>query len=151
MGTSISRTTNVTDLSKIGHSYEMPSRSVNGMSPEAVHEAIEEAAERARKGDGPTLLDIRTYRYKGHSMSDPQKYRTKDEVEEYKNQDPITKVTKTILDNNFATEADLKAIDDKITLIVDASVKFAEESPWPDDSELLKDVYIDSSYPFIVD
>jgi pyruvate dehydrogenase E1 component alpha subunit len=106
---------------------------------------------RARQGEGPTLLEMKTYRYKGHSVSDPQKYRTKDEVEEYKDQDPITKVTKTILDNNFATEADLKAIDDKINLIVEASVKFAEESPWPDDSEVYKDVYIDQNYPFIVD
>ena len=77
MGTSVERTTNVTDLSKIGLSYEMPSRAVNGMRPEDVHFAIEEAAQRGRRGDGPTLLDIRTYRYKGHSMSDPQKYRSK--------------------------------------------------------------------------
>jgi pyruvate dehydrogenase E1 component alpha subunit len=94
---------------------------------------------------------MKTYRYRGHSVSDPQKYRTKDEVEEYKNQDPITKVANTILTNKYATEAELKAIDDKITAIVEGSVKFAEESPWPDDSEVLKDVYIDQSYPFIVD
>ena len=68
-----------------------------------------------------------------------------------RNQDPITKVSKTILENNYATATELKAIDDKIAVLIDASVKFAEESPWPDDSELLKDVYIDSSYPFIVD
>jgi len=94
---------------------------------------------------------MKTYRYRGHSVSDPQKYRSKDEVEDYKSQDPITKVHNTILENKFATEEELKAIDDKIAGIVEASVKFAEESPWPDDSELLKDVYIDSSYPFIVD
>jgi pyruvate dehydrogenase E1 component alpha subunit len=151
MGTSVERTSNVTELWKLGLSYDMPSRPVDGMTVEAVHEAIEKAVARARHGDGPTLLEIKTYRYKGHSVSDPQKYRTKDEVEEYKDQDPITKVTKTILDNNFATEGELKAIDDKITLIVDASVKFAEESPWPDDSEVYKDVYIDQNYPFIVD
>jgi pyruvate dehydrogenase E1 component alpha subunit len=84
-------------------------------------------------------------------VSDPQKYRSKDEVEEYKDQDPLIKVRKTILDNNFATEATLQEIDEKINGIVEASVKFAEESPWPDDSELLKDVYIDQNYPFIVD
>jgi pyruvate dehydrogenase E1 component alpha subunit len=151
MGTSVERTSNVIDIYKLADGYEMPADKIDGMSPEAVHEAIARAAKRAREGDGPTLLEMKTYRYKGHSVSDPQKYRTKDEVEEYKDQDPITKVTKTILENNYATAAELKAIDDKITAIVDASVKFAEESPWPDDNELLKDVYIDSSYPFIVD
>jgi pyruvate dehydrogenase E1 component alpha subunit len=151
MGTSIERTSNVVDIYKLADAYEMPSDKIDGMTAEAVHEGVTRAVNRARQGEGPTLLELKTYRYKGHSVSDPQKYRTKDEVEEYKNQDPITKVTKTILDNNFASEADLKAIDDKITLIVDASVKFAEESPWPDDSEVYKDVYIDKNYPFIVD
>jgi pyruvate dehydrogenase E1 component alpha subunit len=94
---------------------------------------------------------MKTYRYKGHSVSDPQKYRTKEEVEEYKDQDPIHKVKKTILENKYATEDELKAIDDKINVIVEASVKFAEESPLPDPSEVLKDVYIDQNYPFIVD
>jgi len=151
MGTSIERTSNVVDIYKLADAYEMTSDKIDGMTAEAVHEGVTRAVNRARQGEGPTLLELKTYRYKGHSVSDPQKYRTKDEVEEYKNQDPITKVTKTILDNNFATEAELKAIDDKITLIVDASVKFAEESPWPDDSEVYKDVYIDQNYPFIVD
>lgn len=151
MGTSIERTSNVIDIYKLADAYEMPSDKIDGMTAEAVHEGVTRAVNRARQGEGPTLLEMKTYRYKGHSVSDPQKYRTKDEVEEYKDQDPITKVTKTILDNNFATEADLKAIDDKINLIVEASVKFAEESPWPDDSEVYKDVYIDQNYPFIVD
>ena len=151
MGTSIERTSNVIDIYKLADAYEMPADKIDGMTAEAVHEGVARAVNRARQGEGPTLLEMKTYRYKGHSVSDPQKYRTKDEVEEYKDQDPITKVTKTILDNNFATEAALKAIDDKITLIVDASVKFAEESPWPDDSEVYKDVYIDQNYPFIVD
>ena len=151
MGTSIERTSNVIDIYKLADGYEMPADKIDGMTAEAVHEGVARAVNRARQGEGPTLLEMKTYRYKGHSVSDPQKYRTKDEVEEYKDQDPITKVTKTILDNNFATEVELKAIDDKITLIVDASVKFAEESPWPDDSEVYKDVYIDQNYPFIVD
>jgi pyruvate dehydrogenase E1 component alpha subunit len=151
MGTSIERTSNVVDIYKLADGYEMPADRIDGMSPEAVHEGIARAAKRAREGDGPTLLEMKTYRYKGHSVSDPQKYRSKDEVEEYKDQDPITKVTKTILENKYASAEDLKAIDDKIAVLIDASVKFAEESPWPDDSELLKDVYIDSSYPFIVD
>jgi pyruvate dehydrogenase E1 component alpha subunit len=151
MGTSIERTSNVIDIYKLADAYEMPADKIDGMSPEAVHEGVARAVKRAREGDGPTLLEIKTYRYKGHSISDPQKYRTKEEVEEYKEQDPISKVQKTILENNFATEADLAAIDAKINAVVEESVRFAEESPWPDDSEVLKDVYIDQNYPFIVD
>jgi pyruvate dehydrogenase E1 component alpha subunit len=151
MGTSIERTSNVIDIYKLADAYDMPSDKIDGMTPELVHEGVARAVKRARDGEGPTLLEMKTYRYKGHSVSDPQKYRSKDEVEEYKNQDPITKVAKTILENKYASEADLKAIDDKISAIVEASVKFAEESPWPDDSEVLKDVYIDQNYPFIVD
>jgi pyruvate dehydrogenase E1 component alpha subunit len=151
MGTSIERTSNVIDIYKLADAYEMPSDKIDGMTAEAVHEGVTRAVKRARDGEGPTLLEMKTYRYRGHSVSDPQKYRSKDEVEDYKNQDPITKVHSTILENKFATIEELNAIDEKIAGIVEASVKFAEESPWPDDSELLKDVYIDSSYPFIVD
>ncbi len=151
MGTSIERTSNVIDIYKLADAYDMPSDKIDGMTTELVHEGVARAVKRARDGEGPTLLEMKTYRYKGHSVSDPQNYRSKDEVEEYKNQDPITKVAKTILENKYASEADLKAIDDKINAIVEASVKFAEESPWPDDSEVLKDVYIDQNYPFIVD
>jgi pyruvate dehydrogenase E1 component alpha subunit len=151
MGTSIERTSNVIDIYKLADAYDMPSDKVDGMTPELVHEGVARAVKRARDGEGPTLLEMKTYRYRGHSVSDPQKYRTKDEVEEYKDQDPIIKVRKTILENNYATEAALQEIDEKINGIVEASVKFAEESPWPDDSEVLKDVYIDQHYPFIVD
>lgn len=151
MGTSIERTSNVIDIYKLADAYDMPSDKVDGMTPELVHEGVARAVKRARDGEGPTLLEMKTYRYRGHSVSDPQKYRSKDEVEEYKDQDPIIKVRKTILENNFATEAALQEIDEKINGIVEASVKFAEESPWPDDSEVLKDVYIDQNYPFIVD
>jgi pyruvate dehydrogenase E1 component alpha subunit len=151
MGTSIERTSNVIDIYKLADAYEMPSDKLDGMTPEIVHEGVARAVKRARDGEGPTLLEMKTYRYRGHSVSDPQKYRSKDEVEEYKDQDPIIKVRKTILDNNFATEAALQEIDEKINGIVEASVKFAEDSPWPDDSEVLKDVYIDQNYPFILD
>ncbi len=151
MGTSIERTSNVIDIYKLADAYEMPSDKVDGMTPELVHEGVARAVKRARDGEGPTLLEMKTYRYRGHSVSDPQKYRSKDEVEEYKDQDPIIKVRKTILENNFATEATLQEIDEKINGIVEASVKFAEDSPWPEDSEVLKDVYIDQNYPFIVD
>ncbi|MGN6292008.1 MAG: pyruvate dehydrogenase (acetyl-transferring) E1 component subunit alpha [Chitinophagaceae bacterium] len=151
MGTSVERTSNVVDIYKLADGYEMPADQIDGMHPETVHEGVARAVKRAREGGGPTLLEIKTYRYKGHSISDPQKYRTKEEVDEYKAKDPIVMVRQTILDNKFASEQDLDAIDKRVNDIVDASVKFAEESPWPDDSEVLKDVYVDQNYPFIVD
>lgn len=151
MGTSVERTSNVKDIYILGEAYDMPSEAVDGMSPEAVHEAIERAVERARKGEGPTLLEMKTYRYKGHSISDPQKYRKKEEVETYRGQDPIEKVLKTIKDNNFATDEEIEAINKKINDTVEASVKFAEESPWPAEDELLKDVLTEENYPFITD
>jgi len=148
MGTSVERTTNVQDMSKMGLSYDMPSFVVDGMSVEAVHEAIEDACEHVRAGKGPVLLDIRTYRYKGHSMSDPQKYRTKTEVEDYKKQDPITKVLETIKANNLASEDELKAIQVRVKETVAESVKFAEDSPEPEAHELYEDVYMEE-YPFV--
>lgn len=152
MGTSVERTSNVRDIYRLADAYDMPGDVVDGMSPEAVHEAVERAVKRAREGGGPTLLEMKTYRYKGHSISDPQKYRSKDEVEEYKAQDPIEKVLATIKENNLATEEDITAINDRVNAIVEESVKFAEESPWPDDSEVLKDVYdVDDPELFIMD
>jgi pyruvate dehydrogenase E1 component alpha subunit len=149
MGTSVQRTSNVHDLYKIGLAYDMPSFQVDGMSCEAVHEAIYQAAERARNGEGPTLLEMKTYRYRGHSMSDPAKYRTKEEVEEYKQKDPIEQVLATIRKNNFATEKEIEAIEERVKQIVEESVKFAEESPYPDPEDLYKDVYVQADYPFI--
>ncbi len=149
MGTSVERTTNVTDLSKIGLSYEMPSKIVNGMLPESVHDAIEEAANRARKGNGPTLLDIRTYRYKGHSMSDPQKYRTKEEVTEWIEQDPILHVLNVIKDNKWLKDSEITEIDEWVKNEVKESVEFAEKSPYPEAKELYQDVYTQKDYPYI--
>lgn len=151
MGTSVERTSNVVDIYKLADGYEMPADQIDGMHPETVHEGVARAVKRAREGGGPTLLEIKTYRYKGHSISDPQKYRTKEEVDEYKAKDPIAMVREAILSNKFATEKDLDAIDKRVNDIVDGSVKFAEESPWPADDEVLKDVYVDQDYPFIVD
>jgi pyruvate dehydrogenase E1 component alpha subunit len=151
MGTSVERTSNVQDIYKLADAYEMPADKVDGMTAEAVHEAVARAVKRAREGGGPTLLEMKTYRYKGHSISDPQKYRTKEEVDEYKNQDPLQKVLQTILENNFASQEEINAIDAKINTVVEASVKFAEESPWPDDNEVLKDVYANDNYVFDVD
>lgn len=151
MGTSIERTSNVIDIYTLADAYDMPADNADGMSAEAVHEAVSRAVKRAREGDGPTLLEMKTYRYKGHSISDPQKYRTKEEVEEYKSKDPIIMIRQTILDNKFASEEELDAIDKSVQDKVEASVKFAEESPWPNASELTKDVYADQDYPFITD
>jgi pyruvate dehydrogenase E1 component alpha subunit len=101
-----------------------------------------------RAGNGPYLLDIKTYRYKGHSMSDPQKYRSKEEVEEYKKQDPIETVRETILKNKWAKEAELEAIDEAIKREVEEAVKFAEDSPMATAEELYNDVYFEKDYPF---
>jgi len=94
---------------------------------------------------------MNTYRYRGHSMSDPAKYRTKEEVESYKAKDPIDIVKKTIIDNKLASDEELETIIKRVMDIVEDSVKFAEESPYPDPSELYKDVYTQSDYPYIVD
>ncbi|NQY09347.1 MAG: pyruvate dehydrogenase (acetyl-transferring) E1 component subunit alpha [Flavobacteriales bacterium] len=149
MGTSVERTSNVTDLYKLGHAYEMPSYAVDGMSCEAVHDGVSEAATRARKGDGPTLIEINTYRYKGHSMSDPAKYRTKEEVESYKAQDPIAQVLETIEKNKYATKKELEKIQERVADTVKGAVEFAEESPFPRPEELFEDVYKEENYPFI--
>ena len=151
MGTSVERTSNVTDLETLGASYKMPSATVDGMSPEAVCAAIAEACKRGRAGEGPTLLDIQTYRYKGHSMSDPQKYRTKDEVATYVERDPIAHVKTIILDNKWMSEADLKAVEKEIKAQVEEAIQFAEESPLPDPKELYEDVYTQTDYPFVND
>lgn len=151
MGTSVERISNVHELYTLGEAYDMPSRAVDAMSVIEVHHAVAEAAERARNGDGPTLLEFRTYRYKGHSMSDPAKYRTKEEVEEYKERDPIEQVRKIILEKKIATEKDLEEIQNKIKEQVNEAVKFAEESPFPDGEEALTDVYVQEDYPFIME
>jgi pyruvate dehydrogenase E1 component alpha subunit len=151
MGTSVERTSNVHDLYKLGLAYDMPSFQVDGMTCETVHEAIAEATARGRRGDGPTLLEMKTYRYRGHSMSDPAKYRTKEELEEYKLQDPIEKVKTTLLKNKFADEKFFDEMEEKIKQIVEECVVFAEESPYPEAHELYEDVYVQNDYPYIMD
>ncbi|MGY2130779.1 pyruvate dehydrogenase (acetyl-transferring) E1 component subunit alpha [Hymenobacter sp. HD11105] len=151
MGTSVQRSSNVTELYKLGLSYEMPSAPVNAMNVEDVHEAVAQAAERARAGEGPTLLEFKTYRYKGHSMSDPAKYRTKEELEDYRSRDSIEAVRHTILTHNMASEDELNAIDEQIKAAVNESVEFAESSPYPSADELYKDVYVQQDYPYIRD
>jgi pyruvate dehydrogenase E1 component alpha subunit len=151
MGTSVKRSSNVTKISTLGEAYDMPSESVDGMQCETVHEAISKAADRARSGEGPTFLEICTYRYKGHSMSDPQKYRTKEEVEEYKKLDPIETTLETIVKKKYATQAEIEAIQLRVDQQVEDCVKFAEESPYPSDDELYKDIYAEADYPFLTE
>ncbi|MBL7472859.1 pyruvate dehydrogenase (acetyl-transferring) E1 component subunit alpha [Robertkochia sediminum] len=149
MGTSVARTAKEQEIWKLGLGYDMPSGPVDGMSPVKVAEAVSEAVERARSGGGPTFLEMKTYRYRGHSMSDAQHYRTKDEVEEYKKIDPITQVKEVILDKKYASEDDIKVIDQRVKDLVKECEQFAEESPWPGDNVMYDTVYEQTDYPFL--
>ena len=141
MGTSIERSSSTTELYQRGSSFGIPGEQVDGMDVLAVRDATARAVKRAREGGGPFILEVKTYRYRGHSMSDPAKYRTKEEVDEVKKtRDPIDHV-KLLLEAAGATEADLKPIEDDVKAIVAEAVQFAQESPEPDPSELYTDVY----------
>lgn len=151
MGTSVERTSNVTDLYKIGHAFDMPSFQVDGMDPEAVHEAMESAMTNAREGKGPTFLEVKTYRYKGHSVSDPAKYRTKDEVQSYRDRDPIKIIEDKVLSKKIVSEEEINAIKDKIKKEIAGAAKFAADSKFPDAAELYNYVYVEEDYPYIMD
>ncbi|MEO5985021.1 MAG: pyruvate dehydrogenase (acetyl-transferring) E1 component subunit alpha [Ferruginibacter sp.] len=151
MGTSVARTSKVLDIYKLADAYDMPGDTVDGMNPENVHDGVTRAVKRAREKGGPTLLEIKTYRYKGHSMSDPQKYRTKEEMEEYKTKDPIEKSLKKLIKDFGLKEDEIEKINERVKNEVEESVKFAEESPWPNDEELYKDVYVQKDYQFVMD
>jgi pyruvate dehydrogenase E1 component alpha subunit len=149
MGTSVERTANHSEIWKMGLAYDMPCKPVDGMKPEVVAEALDEAIKRARSGNGPTFLEIRTYRYRGHSMSDAQHYRTKDEVIEYKKIDPITKIKELILSKKYATQKQIDEIDAKVKEKVKECEKFAEESPYPEKNIMYDSVYEQENYPFL--
>ena len=149
MGTSLKRTANHEDIYKLGLGYEMPCLAVDAMDPEKVAEAAYEAIERARRGEGPTFIEARTYRYRGHSMSDAEPYRTKEEVEGYKGQDPILIVKSRILENNWATEEELEKIDNTSKEFVEECVEFMENSPYPDKEKIYEYVYAQEDYPFL--
>jgi len=149
MGTSVERTANHTEIWKLGLGYEMPCQAVDGMDPAVVYEAMQEAIDRARNGGGPTFLEIRTYRYKGHSMSDAQHYRTKDEVAEYQKVDPILIARNVLSKKKWATEKDFEEIETRVKALVAECVQFGEESPFPEAHELWQDIYVQSDYPFI--
>ncbi len=148
MGTSVERTANHEDIWKLGLGYEMPCGPVDGMNPIKVAEAMDEAIERARSGNGPTFLEMKTYRYRGHSMSDAQHYRTKDEVAEYKKIDPITQVLKVITDNNYLSEDEINSIKDDVKTKVQECVDFAENSAYPEVQQLYDMVYEQEDFPF---
>lgn len=151
MGTSVERTANHSEIWQLGMGYQMPCMPVDGMTPEEVYDAMHEAMERARKGGGPTLLEIRTYRYKGHSMSDAQHYRTKEEVAEYQKKDPITHVLDIIKAKKYATQTQIDEIDARVKDLVKQCVDFGEASPYTPAEWVYKGVYKQEDYPFIKD
>jgi pyruvate dehydrogenase E1 component alpha subunit len=146
MGTSVRRSSAETHLHKRGAAFGIPGEEVDGMDVIAVREAGRRAVEHARAGQGPMLLEMKTYRYRGHSMSDPAKYRTKEEVDEFKaKRDPIEHVKKLIADKGHANEDELKQIDRDIRTVVTESAEFAQQSPEPDPSELMTDIYLEAA------
>ena len=143
MGTSVKRSHSTTELYKRGEGFAIPGRQVDGMDVMAVREAGREAVEYVRAGNGPMLLEMKTYRYRGHSMSDPAKYRSKDEVEEYKGKhDPIENLKAKMVSDKLITEDGFKDIEKEIKLIVNEAAEFAQASPEPPESELWTDVLV---------
>lgn len=151
MGTSVARTSNVQELYKLACAYDMPSEPVDGMNPETVHEAVSRAAAHVRSGKGPYFLEINTYRYKGHSVSDPAKYRTKEELMQYRAKDPIKTIEARILDFELAGADELKEIKKRVEAEIEDAVRFADESPYPEPEALYEDVYVQPDYPFMKD
>ena len=154
MGTSVERARGDALLYKQGYPYGMTTAVVNGMDLFEVYGAFKELADDARGAvDGqtrPIFVEVQTYRYRGHSMSDPQKYRTKEEMESKKNEDPIVRTQLYIVEHELATQADLDRIDEEVKAEVMAAVEFAENSPLPDVSTMYEDVYVQEDYPFTV-
>ncbi|ABS64748.1 Pyruvate dehydrogenase (acetyl-transferring) [Parvibaculum lavamentivorans DS-1] len=144
MGTSVARSSAQTDLSKRGASFNIPGAQVDGMDVRAVREAGARAVEWCRAGKGPYILEMKTYRYRGHSMSDPAKYRAKEEVSKMRAEhDPIEQVRMRLLESKSLSEDDLKAIDKEIKAIVNEAAEFAQSSPEPDPRELWTDILTD--------
>ena len=142
MGTSVKRSSSGDSLAERGKGYGIEFEIVDGMDVLAVRDAAEKAAEYCRSGKGPFILEMKTYRYRGHSMSDPAKYRTRNEVDEIrKNSDPIDNI-KEILLNTGIKEEELKAVDAEVKLTINEAAKFAQESPEPSIDELFKDITI---------
>jgi pyruvate dehydrogenase E1 component alpha subunit len=142
MGTSVTRSSALTDFSKRGASFNIPGEQVDGMDVRAVKAAADKATQWCRDGKGPYILEMQTYRYRGHSMSDPAKYRSKEEVQKMREEhDPIEQVRARLLKSNQASEDELKQIDGKIRAVVAEAAEFASHDPEPDPSELWTDIY----------
>ncbi len=145
MGTSVTRASAQTDCSTRGLSFATPGEPVDGMDGRTVREAAQRAVEHARTGKGPFILEMQTYRYRGHSMSDPAKYRSKDEVSKMREEhDPIEMVRKRLLEAHKVPETDLKGIDAKAREVVNAAAEFATHDPEPDPSELWTDILLEA-------
>ncbi|MEM8558463.1 MAG: pyruvate dehydrogenase (acetyl-transferring) E1 component subunit alpha [Bacteroidota bacterium] len=153
MGTSVERSRGSVDLYKQGYPYDMAGVLINGMDVFTVYKAMKDITEEARAEDGrpgkPFMVDMRTYRYRGHSMSDPQKYRTKEEMEAKKDEDPIVRLKAYMLEHKLADNDALDTIDEEVKKEVMASVEFAENSPYPPVETMYEDVYVQEDYPFI--
>jgi pyruvate dehydrogenase E1 component alpha subunit len=147
MGTSLDRASSVKDLYQRGSAYGMPRFEVNGMDLLAVRQALGDAVDLARREKRPTLVEAETYRYRGHSMSDPGKYRTREEVEEMMKQDPLHRFGRQLLEEHGATQAELDTLDKETLARVDEAARFALTSPWPAPETMYEDVYVRS--PFI--
>ena len=145
MGTAVSRASAQTDFSKRGVSFGIPGEQVDGMDIRAVYAAGQRAMEHARSGKGPYILEMQTYRYRGHSMSDPAKYRTKDEVTRMREErDPIEQVRRRLLDRHGVSEDELKQVDAQVRETINGAAEFASHDPEPDPSELWTDVLLDA-------
>jgi pyruvate dehydrogenase E1 component alpha subunit len=141
MGTSVKRSTAQTELFRKGESFNVPGVRVDGMDIDDMYNTITQAAEYVRGGNGPLIIEVKTYRYRGHSMSDPAKYRTKEEVEQYKERDPISLVRDIIIKNKYASEDQLKEIEKRVKDIITEVEEFATTEPLPAESELYTDIY----------
>jgi pyruvate dehydrogenase E1 component alpha subunit len=146
MGTSVNRASAQTDFSRRGVSFGIPGEQVDGMDVRAVRDAATRAIEHARSGQGPYILEMQTYRYRGHSMSDPAKYRSKDEVQRMREEhDPIEQVRARLIRDFKVSEDELKAIDAKVREIVNDAAEFATHDPEPDPSELYTDILLETA------
>jgi pyruvate dehydrogenase E1 component alpha subunit len=155
MGTSVARTSNVTDIHLIARAFDMPHMEIDGMDPEAVHEGMAKAAAHIRAGNGPYFVEIKTYRYKGHSVSDPEKYRKDEkgraETAHYKSIDPLKVTRERMITEGGITEEEIAAMENIIEIEMQEAVDFAKLSPLPDASELYDDNYAEPNYPFMKD
>jgi pyruvate dehydrogenase E1 component alpha subunit len=143
MGTAVERASAVSEIRQKAEGYGMPNERIDGMDVMEVREKVAEVLEKIRKEGGPYLLEIMTYRYRGHSMGDPERYREKEEVKKWEEEDPIGIFRKYLIDKKFATAKDLDALDDEALKVVDEAEAFAEASPNPDKSTLFDDIYVE--------